>query len=258
MSTRTLADLTGAASDLAAASARAVRAMSRVKLCCALLAALGFVVLVALVPMPSIDAVRQWSTAIGPAFPLVFLLAHALITITPVPRTFFTFAAGVLFGPALGIGVAVAATTISAIAALMLVRAIGREAVSVRLTHPAAAAVDRRLRQRGWLSVGSLRLIPAVPFSVLNYCCGVTAIRTAPYLLATVVGVLPGTVAVVLLGNALTGGSNPALLAVSAAGFAVGLIGLVVDARTPVKDTTVKANACQGPTLDTSQSSLKP
>jgi len=96
-------------------------------------------------------------------------------------------------------------------------------------------AMDTRLAQRGWLAVASLRLIPVAPFSVLNYCCGVSAVRLRPYLLATIVGIAPGTVAVVLLGDAITGRTSPVLLAVSAAGACLGLVGLVVDARTGVK-----------------------
>ena len=70
-----------------------------------------------------------------------------------------------------------------------------------------------------------------MPFSVLNYCCGVSAVRLRPYVLATIVGIAPGTVAVVLLGDAITGRTSP----VSAAGACLGLVGLVVDARTGVK-----------------------
>ncbi|WP_254699183.1 TVP38/TMEM64 family protein [Rhodococcus sp. SGAir0479] len=188
----------------------------------------------ALVPHPSIEQIRGWSESTGPVFPLVFLLVHIVVTIAPVPRTLFTISAGVLFGAATGIAIAVVATTVSAVLALLLVRAIGRDAVAAHLTHPAVQAVDTRLARRGWLAVGSLRLIAAVPFSVVNYCCGVSSVRTLPYTAATVVGILPGTVGVVLLGDALTGRTDPALLAVSGACIALGVLGLVLDARTPV------------------------
>ncbi|MBF6370493.1 TVP38/TMEM64 family protein, partial [Nocardia puris] len=114
---------------------------------------------------------------------------------------------------------------------LLLVRALDRDRVAARLTHPAVRAVDDRLRRRGWLAVGSLRLISFAPFSVVNYCCALTSIRVRPYLLATVVGSAPGTVATVILADALTGGTHPAMLVVSAVCLGIGLVGLVVDAR---------------------------
>lgn len=202
----------------------------------------------ALVPHPSIEQIRGWSDSVGPAFPLVFLLVHIVVTIAPVPRTLFTISAGVLFGAAVGIAIAVVATTISAVLALLIVRAIGRDAVAAHLTHPAVQAVDTRLARRGWLAVGSLRLIAAVPFSVVNYCCGVSSIRTLPYTAATIVGILPGTVGVVLLGDALTGRTDPALLAISGICIALGVVGLVLDARTPIGTS---ATGDQPSTLDT-------
>ncbi|MGF7120786.1 MULTISPECIES: TVP38/TMEM64 family protein [unclassified Rhodococcus (in: high G+C Gram-positive bacteria)] len=194
----------------------------------------------AMVPHPSIDQVRTWSESVGPMFVVAFFIVHVVVTMAPIPRTIFTVSAGVLFGAATGIAVALAATTVSAVLALLVVRAIGRDAVAAHLTHPAVKAVDARLARRGWLAVGSLRLIAAIPFSVVNYCCGVSSIRVLPYTVATVVGTVPGTVGVVLLADALTGKTDPAMLAVSGVCIAVGVLGLFVDARTPVPEAAVK------------------
>ncbi|MFE7746702.1 TVP38/TMEM64 family protein [Nocardia sp. NPDC057455] len=184
-----------------------------------------------LVPLPSPRQVQDWATSVGPVFPLLFFLVHALVTVAPIPRTVFTVSAGLLFGPLLGITLAVSATTVSAVLAILLVRTLDRDQVAARLTHPAVRAIDERLERRGWLAVGSLRLIAAVPFSVINYCCGLSSIRFWPYLIATVLGVLPGTIGTVILGDALTGTTHPAMLALSGVCLAIGLAGLVVDAR---------------------------
>ncbi|MBF6221882.1 TVP38/TMEM64 family protein [Nocardia abscessus] len=184
-----------------------------------------------LVPLPSPRQVQEWATSVGPVFPLLFFLVHALVTVAPIPRTVFTVSAGLLFGPLLGITLAVGATTVSAALAIALVRALDRDQVAARLTHPAVRAIDERLARRGWLAVGSLRLIAAVPFSVINYCCGLSSIRFWPYLIATVLGVLPGTIGTVILSDALTGTTHPAMLALSGVCLAIGLAGLVVDAR---------------------------
>ena len=201
-----------------------------------LLAAAAVVALT--VPVPSPTQIREWAHTVGPMLPLVFLLCHTLITITPIPRTVFTLTAGLLFGPLVGVTITLTATTLSAVLALLLVRKLGRGAVAERLQHRALRAVDLRLEQRGWLAVASLRLIPVVPFSLLNYCCGVSSVRLTPYVLATIAGIIPGTVAIALLGDAITGQASPLLLAISASCAGVGLLGLMVDARTKVKPTT--------------------
>ncbi|WP_176444053.1 TVP38/TMEM64 family protein [Rhodococcoides kyotonense] len=206
---------------------------------------IGLVVLVVVLaaaaliaPHPSMSQVREWAQSIGPAFPLVFFAVHTVVTIAPVPRTLFTLSAGVLFGPLVGLTVTIGATTLSAVLALLLVRAVGRDWFAARMTHPAIRAVDDSLLRRGWLAVGSLRLIAPVPFSVVNYCCGVSSIGVLPFALATAVGVVPGTIGIVVLGDALGGHTDPLLLALSGVCIAVGVIGLVVDWRLSVASRT--------------------
>jgi uncharacterized membrane protein YdjX (TVP38/TMEM64 family) len=76
-----------------------------------------------------------------------------------------------------------------------------------------------------------LRLIPAVPFAVINYAAGASAVRVVPYTLATTLGLLPGTAAVVILGDAFTGNVNPMLALASVSTGVVGVTGLVYEVR---------------------------
>ena len=186
------------------------------------------VALALLVPLPTAVQLRDWSRSLGPWFPLAFLAAHTVITVFPFPRTAFTLAAGLLFGTGYGVLIAVTASTASALIALLLVRAGGWQLSSL-VSHPAIETVDTRLRQRGWLAVLSLRLIPAVPFAVINYAAGASAVRIAPYGLATLAGILPGTAAVVILGDAFTGNVSPMLALVSVATASLGVAGLVYE-----------------------------
>lgn len=192
-----------------------------------------------LIPGPSQEQVREWTDAAGPFALLMFLAVHIVATVAPVPRVIFSLSAGLLFGPVLGSGLAVLAATISAVLALLLVRALGRDRIAPRLTHPAIRTIDQRLERRGWLAVGSLRLIAAVPFAIVNYCAALSSVRLLPYLLATAVGIVPSTIGSAVLGAAITGGSNPALLAISATFFAIGVIGLIIDARIGANDRSV-------------------
>lgn len=197
----------------------------------AILAAIVILVAVAvLVPLPTALQLRDWATSVGPWFPLAFLGAHIVMTVFPFPRTAFTLAAGLLFGPALGIPLAVTAATVSAVIALLLVRAAGWQ-LNRLVRHPRIDSLDARLRERGGLAIVSMRLIPAVPFSVLNYAAGASAVRVLPYTLATLVGLLPGTAAVVILGDALTGNVSPLLVLVSLCTASVGIAGLVYEVR---------------------------
>lgn len=206
-------------------------------------ALLGLVVVLAvllcayLIPVPSVARLRDWADSFGPGFVWMFFIGYAIIAIFPVPRSAFTVASGVLFGPAVGFVGAMLATTFAAIMAFVLVRRFGRKIARPYLQHPAARAVELRMEHRGWLAVGSLRLIAAFPFSVTNYVAALSSIKFVPYALATVIGVMPGTAAIVILGNALAGEGSAGALALSASLFSLGVIGLILDARLGVPKT---------------------
>lgn len=193
-------------------------------------AAAALVAIVVFVPLPDAVQLRDWASTVGTWFPLAFLGAHIVLTVLPFPRTPFTLSAGLLFGPALGVALAVTASAISALIALLLVRAFGWQ-LSRLVSHPGVMSLDARLSERGWPAVLSLRMIPAVPFSVLNYAAGASAVRVVPYLLATLIGLLPGTSAVVILGDAMTGNMNPLLILVSLCTGSIGIAGLIYETR---------------------------
>lgn len=204
--------------------------VSRARLVGSLAAIVILVAVALLVPMPTAVQLRDWATSAGPWFPLAFLAAHIVVTVFPFPRTAFTLGAGLLFGPVLGIPLAVTAATISAVIAVLLVRAVGLR-LDRAVRHPRIESVNARLRERGWPTVLSMRLIPAVPFAVLNYAAGVSSVRVLPYALATLAGLVPGTAAVVILGDALTGNVNPLLVLISFCTACLGVAGLVYEVR---------------------------
>lgn len=219
-----------------ARTARSAREVSRTRVLGALLVLAAAALVVVYVPIPTTADMRTWATELGPWFPLAFWATHVVVTVFPIPRTVFTVSAGLLFGVAEGVALAVSASTVSAVLAFLLARSLGRGYVASKLTFPAFREVDARLARRGWLAVASLRLMAPIPFSVLNYCCGLSSVRLLPYTLATAAGLLPGSVGIIMLAEVVTGDTDPRMLAISAACLAVGLLGLVVDSRLGAKD----------------------
>jgi uncharacterized membrane protein YdjX (TVP38/TMEM64 family) len=207
-----------------------VRQLQRTRVLLSVLAIGVVVAMVILVPLPTAVQMRDWADSVGYWFPLVFLAAHIVVTVFPFPRTAFTLAAGLLFGPAVGVGIAVLASTVSAVIALLVVRAVGWQ-LNRLVNHPKIEAVDRTLHHRGWSAVLSLRMIPAVPFSVLNYAAGASSVPTLPYTFATLVGLAPGTAAIVILGDAMTGNVSPLLVLVSLCTGGLGIAGLGYEIR---------------------------
>lgn len=176
--------------------------------------------------------VRATVRAAGMWAPVLFVLLQGVVTVTPIPRTVFTVAAGVLFGSITGVLLAVVATTLAAAVAFWLVRLVGWKFVERHAHRSGVAWVRARLDRSGLLAMVSLRLIPVVPFAAMNYASALSGVRFLPYVAGTVLGVLPGTVMIVVLGDAAVGGNpHPAMLAVSVASGVLGAAGAMVAGR---------------------------
>ncbi|WP_249265943.1 MULTISPECIES: TVP38/TMEM64 family protein [unclassified Pseudonocardia] len=211
-----------------------------------LLACLGLVLLASLVVLvaraygvsvvPQFGEVRRVVEASGPWGPVVFVLLQVLLNVPPFPRTVFTVSAGVLFGAVSGTLLTLVATALAAIVAFLLVRVTGGRMVARWAEHPRAVWVRPRLDHHGTLAVTSLRLIPMVPFAAMNYLAGLSAVRFWPYLVGTILGSAPSTIAMVALGDAVTGHLPPSLLLVSGVCALLGLGGVLLAARRPLPD----------------------
>ena len=188
----------------------------------------ALVVVAFVLPVPEPAQLRTWASGAGAAAPALMFLAYVGATLVPIPRTVFSLASGLLLGPVAGVAVALLASAVSGLLSFALARSLGRRMVARHLDRASVRMVDERLTGGGWLAVASLRMIPVVPFLPTNYLCGLSSVRTSPYLAGTMAGSLPGTIAAVVLGDTLTGGTSPALLAASAAFAIAGATGLWV------------------------------
>ncbi|MFF0144202.1 TVP38/TMEM64 family protein [Amycolatopsis sulphurea] len=197
-------------------------------------------------PVPGAAQLRQWAAETGSATPLVLLAAYSLLTVAPIPRTVFNLAAGLLVGSIAGVLIALVATTIAAGLSFGLARVLGRDLITRHLHRAPVRVVNERLSGGGVLAVTSLRLIPVVPFAPLSYLCGVSSVKLLPYLAGTLLGSVPGTIAVVVFADALTGDTPPALLASYAIFAAAGLAGLLYGLRRRTPATAAEEHAPTG------------
>src|SRR5260370_31445808 len=86
---------------------------------------------------------------------------------------------------------------------------VGRDWPEQKLSGPLKKLKDG-VDRGGWEFVAFVRLVPVIPYNLLNYALGLTRIRLVPYVLATFVFMLPATMVYVYTGwaggEALAGG----------------------------------------------------
>jgi uncharacterized membrane protein YdjX (TVP38/TMEM64 family) len=141
--------------------------------------------------------------------PLLYVVVYAAMTAVALPGSILTIVGGAVFGFGWGVVLVTIAANIGATAAFLLARVLGREGIE-RLLGGRLKGLDAATAQHGFVGLLILRLIPLVPFNALNFGSGLTAMRWRDYALATVIGILPGTIVYVFSADALMQGATGA------------------------------------------------
>lgn len=140
----------------------------------------------------------------GPWGPVLLAGAYAVACVLFVPGSILTLGAGFLFGVVYGTIAVSAGSVLGATAAFLVGRTLLRTTIEKRIAaYPRFQAIDRAVGEQGFKIVLLTRLSPIFPFNLLNYAFGLTKVRLWQYVLASWIGMLPGTVMYVYLGSAL-------------------------------------------------------
>jgi len=144
----------------------------------------------------------DWIRSLGPLGYVVFVVCYVMLEIIALPAIPFTVSAGFLFGVLPGtIVISVGSTTAAAIS-FLIGRYVARDwVVGFANKYQKFRAIDAAIGRDGFKIVALLRLSPLLPFSISNYLYGLTAVRFWPYVIASWIGMLPGTIAYVYAGN---------------------------------------------------------
>ena len=84
---------------------------------------------------------------------------------------------------------------------------------------------------RGFLAVLYARILPAMPYNIVNYAAGLTRVPLLVFAAATAIGCAPRAFAYTALGGNLSNLGSPAAIAAFAVLLVMGLGGVVVAAR---------------------------
>jgi uncharacterized membrane protein YdjX (TVP38/TMEM64 family) len=145
----------------------------------------------------------EWVQGIGPWGAVLFGAAYVPAAVLFVPGSLLTLAAGFIFGLAKGVIIVSLGSTAGAAAAFLVARSIAHDWVARYVARRRIlAAIGRAVETDGFKIVLLTRLSPVFPFNLLNYAYGLTSVPFRTYVLASWLGMLPGTVMYVYLGSA--------------------------------------------------------
>lgn len=166
-------------------------------------------VVAALIAAAWLLPVADWTTALaaeardsGNTGVVLFFAAYVVSTVALLPGSLLTLAAGFAYGPVWGLAIASPASVTGATCAFLLGRTLLRDwAASQAARSPRARAIDAAVAREGGKLVLLLRLSPLIPFNLLNYVLSLSRVSLGTYVVASFVGMLPGTALYVYLGS---------------------------------------------------------
>ena len=165
---------------------------------------LGLLAAARLLPVNQwLKAFNEWVSHLGPWGIVIFIGAYVLATVLLLPGSILTVGAGFVFGLGWGLFAVSIGSTFGAAFAFLISRFVAREKIeAMAKENENFRRIDRAIGGQGAKLIFLLRLSPLIPFNLSNYFYGLTAVKFWPYVLASWIGMLPGTLLYVYLGTA--------------------------------------------------------
>jgi uncharacterized membrane protein YdjX (TVP38/TMEM64 family) len=167
-----------------------------------------------------------------------FVLAYAAVVALSVPcAAIMTLAGGFLFGIPLGASLTVIGATLGATLLFLIARSAAGDFLRQR-AGPFLARMSQGFSKDAFNYLLFLRLVPAFPFWAVNLAPALLGMRLIPFVIATALGIIPGTVVYTAfgasLGHVFDAGGEVDLKAVFSPTLIAALIGLGLLALLPV------------------------
>jgi uncharacterized membrane protein YdjX (TVP38/TMEM64 family) len=144
---------------------------------------------------------NDWVGQMGVAGIFIFIGVYAIATVLLAPGAILTIGAGFAFGLWKGFLAVSAGATLGASLAFLVARFIARDKVeAIAKRNEKFRKIDNAIGKQGAKLVFLLRLSPVIPFNLSNYFYGLTGVKFWPYVLASWVGMMPGTLLYVYIG----------------------------------------------------------
>jgi len=143
-----------------------------------------------------------WVGQRGPWGPIIFIAIYILAAMLFIPGSVLTLGGGAVFGVMWGSVYVSIGSTLGATCAFLVGRYLVRNSITRKIEGDKRfAAIDKAVAKEGWKIVGLTRLSPVLPFTLLNYAFGLTQVKLRDYILASWIGMMPGTVMGAYLGS---------------------------------------------------------
>lgn len=123
--------------------------------------------------------------------PIVYIILFTFVPLTFFPDSVLAIAGGMAFGLVKGSLLTIIGALCGGSLAFFITRYLGQDVIKTIIKKD-ISILGKHTKEKGFLVVLILRLIPLVPFDVISYSAGLSEIKYKDFLLATLIGIIPG------------------------------------------------------------------
>jgi uncharacterized membrane protein YdjX (TVP38/TMEM64 family) len=169
------------------------------------------------------EQLQIWLESMGILAPIIYILLYIIGTLLILPSTPLNLTGGAIFGVWWGTMWTTVAALIAAIVAFAFTRTVGREKIAQKFAGR-WEAIDAEIRLGGLFYMFAIRLLPIIPYGLVNFAAGLTSIKFKDYLIGTSIGTLPGVLPFVMMGAGISELSQGNILPLMAAFALTGML----------------------------------
>jgi len=137
------------------------------------------------------ESIKNYILSFGPWALIIFILLYALNTVTLLPPIgIMSLSAGAILGPLYGTVGVMAGSFLGTTITFFIARKVGGSFVQKMIKGKAKEFQDK-LDKNGFKVILLIRLLPVLPWEVVNYASGLSKIKYRDYIIATLIGIFP-------------------------------------------------------------------
>jgi uncharacterized membrane protein YdjX (TVP38/TMEM64 family) len=195
-----------------------------VTLVCIIMSAVGFFFMKEINP----QLLANFITELGIFAPFFYIFFYILATILLLPSTPLNVSGGLIFGFWWGLLWTAIAGIIAAMVSFAYARFLGRNWVKKRFGIY-LQGLDKEIKKGGMGYIFAIRLLPLIPYGIVNFAAGLTSIREKDYFFGTILGTIPGILPFVMMGAGISAMKKGDMLTIT---LSLALTGLLVGGAT--------------------------
>ncbi|MFP4523332.1 MAG: TVP38/TMEM64 family protein [Candidatus Woesearchaeota archaeon] len=149
------------------------------------------------------ELIKPFIEQFGIWIPIIYCLLYLIAVFIPYAGTAMTVVGGTLFSPLFGTALVITISSLGSVLPFLLAKKFAHKPIKERIERTKYKKYLHHTNKNSFMYILYMRLIPIIPYELQNYIAGIVDISVKKFIIATFVGLLPGTVFLIYLGNTL-------------------------------------------------------